>query len=216
MYHGQVKQDQFLNENLFKNRKGGFFVDVGAHDGVTINNSLFFERELEWRGICIEPIPERFKELAANRSCECLRGAAYDQNTILPFTRITGYAEMLSGIGTAYPDSHKERIRSEMQLHGGEAAEIPVRAFRLETVFEMYNVKHVNYLSIDTEGAEIHVVRGINFEKVTFDVIEFEENYPGAGDDVRLHLHSRGYSQWGNIGGEIFFLRNSLLQPPPA
>lgn len=216
MYHGQVQQDKFLNENLFKNRKGGFFVDVGAHDGVTINNTVFFERELEWRGICIEPIPERFKELAANRNCECLRGCAYEKNTTLPFTRISGYAEMLSGIAQSYPDAHRRRISSEMQQHGGTLEEIQVRAFRLESVFDLYNVTHVNYLSIDTEGAELQVVRGINFEKVTFDVIEFEENYPGAGDDVRAHLRAHGYEQWGAIGGENFFLRTALLSPQPA
>src|SRR5262249_43476778 len=111
MYHGQVKQDQFLNENLFKNQKGGFFVDVGAHNGLTINNTLFFEQELGWHGICIEPIPGRFKELAANRNCEVLRGCAYDRNMMLPFTKISGHAEMLSGIGAAYPDAELQVVR---------------------------------------------------------------------------------------------------------
>lgn len=38
MYHSQ---DQYLEENIFKGHKNGFFVDVGAHDGKTINNTLF-------------------------------------------------------------------------------------------------------------------------------------------------------------------------------
>ena len=38
-------------------------MDVGAHDGKTISNTYFFEKELGWKGICIEPILEIFKEL---------------------------------------------------------------------------------------------------------------------------------------------------------
>ena len=43
MYYSQFKQDQFLEEVVFKGYKNGTFVDVGAHDGVSINNTLYFE-----------------------------------------------------------------------------------------------------------------------------------------------------------------------------
>ena len=43
MYYSQFKQDQLVNEFFFKNKKNGFFVDIGAHDGKTFSNSLFFE-----------------------------------------------------------------------------------------------------------------------------------------------------------------------------
>ena len=56
-YYSQFKQDQFLNEVLFNNKKNGFFIDIGAHDGVTISNTLFFEKQNDWKGICIEPNP---------------------------------------------------------------------------------------------------------------------------------------------------------------
>ena len=42
-FYSQDKQDKFLEENVFKGYKNGVFIDVGAHDGKSINNTLFFE-----------------------------------------------------------------------------------------------------------------------------------------------------------------------------
>ena len=66
-FHSQDKQDLFLKNNVFKDYKNGFFVDVGAHDGKKINNTLFFENYYNWTGINIEPMPNVFTELTNNR-----------------------------------------------------------------------------------------------------------------------------------------------------
>lgn len=63
--------DQFLFENFFRGRRGGVFVDAGATDGETSSNSLFFERFMDWRGLCVEPRPDAFAKLAALRKCQC-------------------------------------------------------------------------------------------------------------------------------------------------
>jgi hypothetical protein len=63
--------DQLLFENFFRGKRGGVFVDAGATDGETSNNSLFFERFLDWRGLCIEPRSDAFAKLAALRKCSC-------------------------------------------------------------------------------------------------------------------------------------------------
>ena len=52
----------------FKNVKTGFFIDVGANDGVIWSNTLGLEtREEFWTGICIEPHPDMFKELTKHK-----------------------------------------------------------------------------------------------------------------------------------------------------
>ena len=40
MYYSQDNQDKYLETNIFKGFKNGFFVDVGAHNGKSINNTL--------------------------------------------------------------------------------------------------------------------------------------------------------------------------------
>jgi hypothetical protein len=43
MFYSQYGQDKYLETNIFKGYKNGFYVDVGAHDGIIINNTLYFE-----------------------------------------------------------------------------------------------------------------------------------------------------------------------------
>ena len=54
-YESQCGQDKFLIQKVFKRKKRGYFVDVGAHDGIYISNTRAFEVGLDWTGICIEP-----------------------------------------------------------------------------------------------------------------------------------------------------------------
>ena len=64
MYHSQDGQDLYLDKHVFKGLKNGIFVDIGANDGITINNTLFFEKVLGWNGLCIEPNDNYFNALS--------------------------------------------------------------------------------------------------------------------------------------------------------
>jgi len=48
---------------------GGYFVDIGAHDGITNSNSYIFEKYFGWSGICVEPNPNlrSYQTLINNR-----------------------------------------------------------------------------------------------------------------------------------------------------
>ena len=41
------------DKNIFKGYKSGIYVDVGAHDGITINNTFYFQKNNKWNGINI-------------------------------------------------------------------------------------------------------------------------------------------------------------------
>src|SRR5215813_11688605 len=70
-FFSRAGQDQFLFEHFFRGKRNGVFVDAGAHDGEKLSHSLFFERFMDWRGLCIEPGAEAFAKLAAQRKCIC-------------------------------------------------------------------------------------------------------------------------------------------------
>ena len=46
-FYSQYGQDKFLFENFFKEKNNGFYLDIGAHDGITLSNTYFFEK-LGW------------------------------------------------------------------------------------------------------------------------------------------------------------------------
>jgi hypothetical protein len=70
-FFSRAGQDRFLFENFFRGKRNGVFVDVGAQDGEKFNNTLFFERFMDWRGLCVEPRADAFAKLAARRKCHC-------------------------------------------------------------------------------------------------------------------------------------------------
>ena len=62
------KQDLWV-ANLFDRKENGFFIDLGANDGVSDSHTYILEKKLNWSGICIEPNENVFKELEKNRDC---------------------------------------------------------------------------------------------------------------------------------------------------
>src|ERR1700737_1153698 len=89
-FHSQCGQDKYLYTNFFKDKPNGVFVDVGAHDGVSLSNTFFFEKGMTWTGICVEPIPDVFALLKANRNCTCIQACICDKYESVPFLRIKG------------------------------------------------------------------------------------------------------------------------------
>jgi len=194
MYYSQDKQDEFLETNVFKGYKNGYFVDVGAHDGVSLNNSLYFERSSNWSGINIEPIKTVYEKLSINRpNCININCAVSNNEGDTEFLCCTGRTEMLSGIKATYDTRHINRINLENQKFQGTSQTIIVPTRRLETILDEYKITHVNYLSIDVEGAEFEVIKSINFDKVFIDVIGFENNYIEKSLPIIEYLQSKKY-----------------------
>jgi hypothetical protein len=76
---------------------------------------------------------------------------------------------------------------------GSTTEVIKVKTKKLETILDENNIKHINYLSIDVEGAEFEVIKSINFNKVFIDVIGFENNYYDASIPIVEYLKNKGF-----------------------
>lgn len=218
MFYSQDKQDKFLESIIFKGYKYGYFVDVGAHDGKTINNTLYFEEKNNWAGINIEPIKSVYECLCRNRpDCININCAIDEKDGEAEFIFNKGYTEMISGLRTYYDTRHHNRLASENNYFGSTTDIITIPTRKLSSIFEEYNIYHVNYLSIDVEGAEYAVIKSIDFEKVFIDVIGFENNYNDTSIPIIKYLESKGFVQLKVESMDIFminlkseFIRNNL------
>jgi len=211
MYYSQFSQDSYLEIFFFKGYKNGFYVDVGAHDGITFNNTLYFEKNNNWNGINIEPIKSVYDKLVSNRPNNInLNYAICNNDGETDFLCNTGYTEMLSGIKDNYDVRHHQRLQRENEQMSSITEVIKVNTKKLETIFDENNISRVNYLSIDVEGAEFEVIKSINFDKVFIDIIGFENNYNDTSIPIIKYLEQNNYIVIA-ISGDIFMINKDSI-----
>jgi FkbM family methyltransferase len=204
-FSSQVGQDQFVYENFFKNHKEGVYVDIGAHNGVKFSNTLFFEKELGWKGICIEPIPEVFAELQKNRSAVCIQGCVSNQAGTSRFLRIKGPSEMLSGLVDKYDSKHLERIDRSLSRKGSKES-FDVTCYLFNDLMEKNGIDHIDFLSLDVEGGEYDILSTIDFSKIQIGVIAVENNYNDPRFETLLRQH--GFELAKKLEQDMIFVNN--------
>ncbi len=209
-YNSQCGQDQFVHEHYFCCLKGGAFVDIGAHDGISLSNTYFLEKEMGWTGLCIEPIPKVFAELKKNRKATCIQGCVSDRSGPSQFLKITGPIEMLSGLVDRYDPRHLERVRREVSSEGGSYETIDVQCYRFNDLLEQNGIKHVHFLSIDTEGGEFEIISSIDFDRFEIDVMTIENNY----NDPRFtpYLAEQGFRFVRSLDQDMIFINEKFYK----
>ncbi|BBB90080.1 MAG TPA: FkbM family methyltransferase [Methylomusa anaerophila] len=190
-YYSQIGQDRFMNETVFRGAEEGFFVDIGAHNGIDFSNSYFFEKYKRWNGICVEPLPNVYQELIKNRKCICLEGAISAKQGFQNFLQAQGYSEMLSGLLNELDPRHLKRIQLTQQYYGGSLQIIPVATYPLQLILDQYGITHVDLCSVDTEGTELTVLKTIDFSKVKIECLTVENNYQET--HVQNYLQDKGF-----------------------
>jgi FkbM family methyltransferase len=210
--YSQFGQDQFVKDNFFTDKKDGIFVDIGAHDGKTINNTLMFEQS-GWKGICIEPMELIFEKLIRNRSCICIQGCISDTAGVQEFFHVISgnlHVEMLSGLASKYTKEHRRRVERELERTGGKLEVIIVQCYLLHAILDEHHMDHIDYLSIDTEGGELDILKTIDFSKVPITVIDVENNNPNDRS-IQIFLENKGYMYIKRLGVDEIYYRNISL-----
>ena len=155
--YSQIKQDIWIADKI---KKPGFFVDIGAHNGIDLSNTYALEQS-GWNGICIEPHPELFRELINNRKCMTVNSAISNYN------------------GTANFHQNQESALSSLNENG----EISVRVNRLDSILSAYHApKDIDYVSLDVEGEELNILIDFPFDKWNVKCWTVEHNFYRHGN----------------------------------
>jgi FkbM family methyltransferase len=174
-FYSQAGQDEWI-VNFFDSKRNGYFLDIGAHNGIDINNTYFLERELGWDGICVEADPKIFESLHQNRKCKCVNAAASDSSGEISFL----------------PDGFSGRESTSRNS-------INVKSQTLKEIIHSYgSPKNIDYMSLDIEGMELKALKGFPFDDYEVLAITVEHNlYLGKSEyqrEIREFLFSKGYS----------------------
>jgi FkbM family methyltransferase len=205
--YSQDNQDYIVYENFFKNKKDGFFCDIGGNHPLKLNNTKYFE-ELGWHGIAFEPLPHMTKLWSEHRKAKLFPFALSDNEGEVIFTVVkdeTGWEDMLSFV--------KETGEVEP---GFQTYEIKVQTRIFKDIMKEENITHIDYLSLDVEGHELNVLKGIDFKKLKINVLTIENNPPSCvlcGDEkIRQLMFNNNYLLWGRtIGLDDIYVSKDFL-----
>lgn len=151
-------------EPYLKDIKNGFYIECGANNGVWQSNTLYFYEKYGWRGLLIEPNPFLFqfcKKLRPNDIVEnyALVNNNYKEDKIKGFFQFTDYAPSLMA-----------QIFDENLNQHPDQEPIDVPAITLTKLLDKYQIKKIDFFSLDVEGYEINVLDG-------FDIKRFKPSY---------------------------------------
>jgi FkbM family methyltransferase len=191
----------------YVNYDGGYFVELGANDGVTQSNSLYFEKYRNWRGLLVEPVPQNFLKCRQNRSsrdsiyCVACVSFDYDQE----FVRIA-YSNLMSTPVSLESDIQDPRAHATVgkQFLGNSETmfEFGAVARTLNSLLLDSNApKLIDFLSLDVEGAELEVLKGVDHQAFRFKYILVE-----CRDLPRLsaYLENQGYRFAEQLSGQDY------------
>jgi FkbM family methyltransferase len=161
-YTSQDGQDKTVLEHLNEMRDG-YFVDIGAHDGITFSNTYVLEHQFGWSGLLIEANPAILHSLRNNRKSIIAHETLWSTSCEMEFKSIEG--DTLSGLTEVL--THKKALTRPNKPYF-------VMTKTLDQVLDQYECpNHINYMSIDIEGAEYEVLSTFSFSR-TFDIISVE------------------------------------------
>lgn len=185
--------------NFFERKTSGFYVDVGAHDGVFFSNTYFFEA-IGWSGVLVEGVPEFARSAATSRPhSRVVHAAAGKRSGIAKFTVAEGEGSV-GALSSATPD--RWRIARE----GGRTHEVEVPAMTLDEILRDVHGP-IDFVSIDVEEGELEVLEGFDLARFGPRVLVIEDNSGRANGRVTAHLAGCGYVERLRVEQNVFYTR---------
>ncbi|SEW41431.1 methyltransferase, FkbM family [Cognatiyoonia koreensis] len=204
-YASQAGQDQIV-DRYFKGKRGGTFVDVGAYDGLSGSNSLFFERWRNWSGVMVEPVAVQRARAEAQRSVPCLPYAVSDKNGEAQFMAVTeGYTQM-SGLLDQYDSKMLERVRADPR-HAEQVITVQTRT--LAAILEEADLANPDFISLDIEGGELAALEAFPFKNHRVGAWAIENN--AGGTDIAKLMRSKGYQLVEFCGPDEVYILSDIM-----
>ncbi len=204
--YSQHSQSKVIASVLQKN--GGFFVECGAADGELYSNTLFFEKAKNWTGLLIEPDAQYFQALLKkNRNAYIINACVSPESRAL-FLNFTS-AQLAGGLTEYMEEAHLNFIEE----HEPQFTFSEVQCFPLYSILMAIGASYVDFLSLDVEGPELHILHTFPFHEVVIDVlmVEYGDNKHRL-DSIRRIMDGTGlYDEVERIADlDIVFKRKGL------
>jgi hypothetical protein len=190
----------------FKNplKSDGIYLEMGAYDGESGSNSLFFDEVLGWNGVLIESSPPIFKKMKSRRPHAIRIQMAACQDPV-------GQIEFLGGGGSTdgvlgiMPPAFKSAF------HSPTTPRYNVSCAPLGTMLRYAGVTHIDLFSLDVENAELVALLSFDLNvPVHVLIIEINDLDMARNDVIHALLTYHGFVFVRRVGNmnEIWENRN--------
>lgn len=192
----QILQDLWVCFELGE-KPGGYFVEFGATNGLVNSNTWLLESRFGWKGILAEPNPVWHTALRANRHAHIEDLCVFSRTgDTVEFLTTDDSDPELSSIAQFSEGDHFAGVRQS----GGRMS---IGTISLTDLLVKYDAPEViDYISIDTEGSELDILRPFDFDRFKFRLLSVELN-PKTEPEIQRLLEGQGYervfpafSQW--------------------
>jgi len=158
--NSQIFQDLFVLYYT-KNKKRGFFIEIGGGNGFDLSNTYLLEKKFKWDGIICEPNTALQKKISNLRSVKIIKE---------PITR-----RCLKNINFY---ENADPYQSSIVKTNNFKKVIRINSLSLNHLLKDFkNNKIIDYISIDTEGNEVEILRNFNFKKFKVKIFTIEHNF---------------------------------------
>ena len=168
-----MKMEKYLNYN------NGYFIELGANDGVSQSNTLFLERYKNWSGLLVEPIKSKFLECKKNRSMQnyIFNNACVSFGYKKKFVKMIYLNLMTTCFDLENDINLSKHIKANRKFlkNNEKTPHFYAKAITLNKLLKRSLApKVIDFMSIDVEGTEIEVLKGIDFSLYNFKYILVE------------------------------------------
>ena len=218
--------EEIIIRRFFETQEQGVVVEIGV-GFFDINSNSLYLIEIGWNAFLVEPNKHFFEKLnqrySLNPKVKLENVAAYYENLDEVDFFEYGQASTLNlefkeKAVKAFVD--KDGLPEKwMSCEGKEIRgfnETKVKAVKTSEIIEKY-YKSIDFMSIDCEGADFDVIKGINFENINIKLICHEKQYEILGSkpndslnkEIETYLNKYNFEKIYENVGNIFYLNKN-------
>jgi FkbM family methyltransferase len=180
----------------FINYDNGYYIEVGANDGIRQSNTLYFEENKTWKGLLIEPLKDKFLQLKKNRSAKnAFENCALVSNDYKKKNIELSYSDLMTATLSNKNTSNIKKNLIEGRKHLNIFEKEKIIKTRVSTLNNLLiknsSPKIIDFFSLDVEGFEMEVLKGVDFKKYKFRFILVE--CIGNFENIKKFLVRRNY-----------------------
>ena len=206
-YYSEKGQDKWLANEVYKLKRNGYFVEVGAGNGRKNSNTFWLEQNLDWKGICVEPNPEFKKILEERRKCADTSLLFSESGKTVNFSQrgyFSGIEDFINKRSNGFAELVDQKYRKVIKKT------IQITTSTLEELLVKYkSPRFIDLLTMDTEGSEYEILKVFPFNRYRFGVIIIEICEEHKNDILNL-LETHDYILTKKFKNDWVFLHKSF------